>query len=113
MSADILDGKALAQSIQAEIAAEVAQFVQQHGVKPTLAAVLVGHNPASERPVRTRNGIASAFWRWRKRHSRGLGPAAAWTTSLIKRVSERELCIATFLRVTPFWKRSIGRRLKS
>ncbi len=52
--AEILDGKALAQAIQAEIAAEVSEFTRQHRVTPTLAAVLVGQDPASEVYVRSK-----------------------------------------------------------
>jgi methylenetetrahydrofolate dehydrogenase (NADP+)/methenyltetrahydrofolate cyclohydrolase len=52
MTAAILDGKQLAQTMQAEIAARVAAFVQAHGVKPGLATVLVGENDASQRYVR-------------------------------------------------------------
>jgi methylenetetrahydrofolate dehydrogenase (NADP+)/methenyltetrahydrofolate cyclohydrolase len=52
MTATILDGKLLAQTMQAEIAARVAAFVQAHGVKPGLATVLVGENDASRRYVR-------------------------------------------------------------
>ena len=47
MTAALLDGKQLAQTMQAEIAAEVQAFVARHGVRPGLAAVLVGDNPAS------------------------------------------------------------------
>lgn len=54
MSAMILDGKAVAQQIQAEIAAEVTQFRQATGVVPCLVAVLVGDNPASEVYVRNK-----------------------------------------------------------
>src|SRR6516164_1072153 len=65
MAAVLLDGKALAQTMQAEIAAEVAQLVQGRGVRPGLAAVLVGDNPASQIYVRNKQracekvGIAS------------------------------------------------------
>lgn len=45
---NLLDGKKLAQTMQAEIAAETAEFTRQTGVKPGLAAVLVGDNPASQ-----------------------------------------------------------------
>jgi methylenetetrahydrofolate dehydrogenase (NADP+)/methenyltetrahydrofolate cyclohydrolase len=45
--AKILDGKALAQTMQAEIAADVASFERDTGKTPGLAAVLVGENPAS------------------------------------------------------------------
>lgn len=54
MSAMILDGKAVALQIQAEIAAEVTQFRQATGVVPCLVAVLVGDNPASEVYVRNK-----------------------------------------------------------
>ncbi len=40
MSARILDGKQLAQTMQAEIATGVAAFVQAKGIRPGLAAVL-------------------------------------------------------------------------
>jgi methylenetetrahydrofolate dehydrogenase (NADP+)/methenyltetrahydrofolate cyclohydrolase len=52
--ATLLDGKQLAQTIQAEIAAEVADLVQRTGVRPGLAAVLVGDNPASQVYVRNK-----------------------------------------------------------
>jgi methylenetetrahydrofolate dehydrogenase (NADP+)/methenyltetrahydrofolate cyclohydrolase len=54
MAARILDGKQLAQTMQAEIAAAVAAFVQKHGIRPGLAAVLVGDNPASQIYVRNK-----------------------------------------------------------
>jgi len=46
--AQILDGKQLAQTMQAEIAAQVADFTAKSGVRPGLAAVLVGDNAASQ-----------------------------------------------------------------
>lgn len=54
MTAKILDGKAIAKQIQAEIKTEVAAFVEQSGVTPTLAAVLVGEDPASQVYVRNK-----------------------------------------------------------
>src|SRR3954467_3173457 len=51
MSALILDGTKIAQDIRAEVAAEVRTMVAA-GVRPGLAVVLVGHNPASEICVR-------------------------------------------------------------
>jgi methylenetetrahydrofolate dehydrogenase (NADP+)/methenyltetrahydrofolate cyclohydrolase len=50
----LLDGKRLAQTMQAEIAAEAEAFTRQHGVRPGLAAVLVGDNDASQRYVRNK-----------------------------------------------------------
>jgi len=47
MTAMILDGRALAKTIAAEIADEVAEFDQEHGFAPTIAVVRVGEDPAS------------------------------------------------------------------
>src|ERR1700757_1699360 len=54
MAAMLLDGKKLAQTMQAEIAAGVADLVQKKGVRPGLAAVIVGDNPASQTYVRNK-----------------------------------------------------------
>lgn len=43
----ILDGKALAERLRAEIATETAALFERTGVRPCLAAVLVGDDPAS------------------------------------------------------------------
>ncbi len=51
MPALILDGTKIAQDIRAEVAAEV-KAMAATGVRPGLAVVLVGHNPASEIYVR-------------------------------------------------------------
>ena len=44
----ILDGKATAAAIKAEIAEEVKRIVEAGGKRPHLAAVLVGHDGGSE-----------------------------------------------------------------
>ncbi len=51
MPATILDGTKIAQEIRREVAAEV-KAMTAAGVRPGLAVVLVGHNPASEIYVR-------------------------------------------------------------
>jgi methylenetetrahydrofolate dehydrogenase (NADP+)/methenyltetrahydrofolate cyclohydrolase len=51
MSARLLDGSKMASEIRAEVAAEV-KAMAALGVRPGLAVVLVGHNPASEVYVR-------------------------------------------------------------
>ena len=52
MSARVIDGKAVAARVRARVAADVAQLRVEHGVKPGLATVLVGDDPASEIYVR-------------------------------------------------------------
>jgi methylenetetrahydrofolate dehydrogenase (NADP+)/methenyltetrahydrofolate cyclohydrolase len=54
MSAQILDGKKLAQQIRSELTEEVIEFIQNNSVTPCLAAVLVGADPASEVYVRNK-----------------------------------------------------------
>src|SRR6267154_2777213 len=51
MTARILDGSKMAAEIRAEVAAAVKEMAAS-GVRPGLAVVLVGHNPASEVYVR-------------------------------------------------------------
>src|ERR1700693_639349 len=51
MSARILDGTRIANDIRTEVAAEV-KAMATAGIRPGLAVVLVGHNPASEIYVR-------------------------------------------------------------
>jgi methylenetetrahydrofolate dehydrogenase (NADP+)/methenyltetrahydrofolate cyclohydrolase len=61
VTATILDGKAVAEGIRGEIAAEAAKFIKSSGVTPTLAAVLVGDDPASQVYVRNKeNGCKKA-----------------------------------------------------
>jgi methylenetetrahydrofolate dehydrogenase (NADP+) / methenyltetrahydrofolate cyclohydrolase len=63
--ANILDGKALAQRIQAQLCEQVAQLSSTLGRPPGLAVLMVGDNPASAAYVRGKEracaqvGIAS------------------------------------------------------
>lgn len=65
MSATLIDGKAVAARIRGQIAEDVAKMEAEHGIRPGLAAVLVGDNPASHSYVRMKRkacdevGIAS------------------------------------------------------
>lgn len=54
MPAQLIDGKRLAETLQAEIAREVADLRKTHGFVPGLAAVLVGDNEASKVYVRNK-----------------------------------------------------------
>jgi methylenetetrahydrofolate dehydrogenase (NADP+)/methenyltetrahydrofolate cyclohydrolase len=48
MTAQLIDGTAIAQAVRDEVKAEVTQLVAEHGLTPGLATVLVGENPASK-----------------------------------------------------------------
>ena len=54
MPATILDGKKLAQQIRSELAEEVVEFIQNNGVVPCLAAILIGDDAGSEVYVRNK-----------------------------------------------------------
>ena len=53
MSATILDGVKIAAQIKAEVGEEVKELTAA-GLRPGLAVVLAGHNPASEIYVRSK-----------------------------------------------------------
>jgi methylenetetrahydrofolate dehydrogenase (NADP+)/methenyltetrahydrofolate cyclohydrolase len=52
--ARLIDGKATASRLRAEVARQVAELVERHGLRPGLAVVLVGDEPASEVYVRNK-----------------------------------------------------------
>ena len=60
MSARILDGKAIASTLRAEIAASVAILRKEQGWVPGLAVVLVGDNPASRSYVTAKEKACAA-----------------------------------------------------
>ena len=60
LPAQILDGKALAATIRAEVAGQVAEHRATTGRIPGLAVVLVGENPASRVYVRNKQAAAEA-----------------------------------------------------
>jgi len=51
---NIIDGKAYAERLRAEIGSKVTKLKEQHGLTPGLAVVLVGEDPASEVYVRNK-----------------------------------------------------------
>lgn len=69
MEPRILDGKAVAGQIKAEVARAARAFRERHGQPPGLAVILVGENPASQTYVRNKEvacrevGIASEVYR--------------------------------------------------
>lgn len=54
MTAQILDGKALAKTIRTELKVKVSAFQSSTGIQPGLAVILVGDNPASKVYVRNK-----------------------------------------------------------
>jgi methylenetetrahydrofolate dehydrogenase (NADP+)/methenyltetrahydrofolate cyclohydrolase len=52
--AQIIDGRAVAEALRAEVKAEVSSLAADHGLQPGLAVVLVGDDPASQIYVRSK-----------------------------------------------------------
>lgn len=52
--AHLIDGKAIAAALRADVARDVAQLKSDHGITPGLATVMVGEDPASEIYVRNK-----------------------------------------------------------
>src|SRR6202051_4111336 len=84
MPATILDGSIIAQDIRSEGAAEV-KIMAAAGVRPGLAVILVGHNPASEIYVR---GKVKACEEVGVFSEQGAPPESASTAELLALVEE-------------------------
>ena len=78
MTAAIIDGKAIAANLRANVAAQVARLAAVHGVVPGIAVIQVGHNPASEVYVRskTREVAAAGMRSFDHRLPESVGEAA-------------------------------------
>lgn len=85
MAAQILDGKETSKALKAEIARGAAAFTAEVGIKPGLAAVLVGDDPASHTYVRMKQkACEKAGIHFEKFEF----PATARTEEVRQRVSE-------------------------
>jgi len=58
VAALVIDGKAIAAEIRAELAAETAELTRRHGIVPGLATILVGDNEASKSYVTAKGKAA-------------------------------------------------------
>ncbi|RKQ37751.1 bifunctional methylenetetrahydrofolate dehydrogenase/methenyltetrahydrofolate cyclohydrolase FolD [Oceanobacillus halophilus] len=58
MSAEVINGRDLAQEIRLELKDEVSKMIQEEGVTPHLTVVLVGDNPASKSYVKGKEKAA-------------------------------------------------------
>jgi methylenetetrahydrofolate dehydrogenase (NADP+)/methenyltetrahydrofolate cyclohydrolase len=84
MAARILDGTKMASEIRAEVAAE-ARALADAGMRPGLAVVLVGHNPASEIYVRGKVKSSEEVGLYSEKHTR---PPTATTDELLALVKD-------------------------
>ena len=84
MAATILDGNKIAAEIRAEVAAE-AKALAEAGMRPGLAVVLVGHNPASEIYVRGKVKSSEEVGIYSEKHT---PPETATTADLLALVED-------------------------
>jgi methylenetetrahydrofolate dehydrogenase (NADP+)/methenyltetrahydrofolate cyclohydrolase len=84
MPARILDGTRIANDIRSEVAAEV-KTMAAAGVRPGLAVVLVGHNPASEIYVRGKVRASEEVGLYSEQHT---PPDTATTAELLALVED-------------------------
>ncbi|MGC2184533.1 MAG: bifunctional 5,10-methylenetetrahydrofolate dehydrogenase/5,10-methenyltetrahydrofolate cyclohydrolase [Terriglobales bacterium] len=84
MAATILDGNKIASEIRAEVAAE-AKSLAEAGMRPGLAVVLVGHNPASEIYVRGKVKSSEEVGIYSEKHT---PPDTATTAELLALVND-------------------------
>src|SRR6201993_460267 len=84
MSAIILDGTAIAAQIKSEVAREVKEL-SDAGLRPGLAVVLAGHNPASEIYVRNKVKACEQLGIYSEKHT---PPDRVTTVELLELVDD-------------------------
>jgi methylenetetrahydrofolate dehydrogenase (NADP+)/methenyltetrahydrofolate cyclohydrolase len=84
MAAIVLDGNKIASEIRAEVASEV-KAMTAAGVRPGLAVVLVGHNPASEVYVRGKVKSCAEVGIYSEQHT---PPEAVSTEALLELIAD-------------------------
>src|SRR5215813_14026981 len=89
MAARILDGTKIASEIRAEVAAEI-RTLAEAGVRPGLAVVLVGHNPASEVYVRGKVKSSEEVGIYSEQHTPAESATTAELLELITDLNRRD-----------------------
>lgn len=87
MTAQLLDGKSLARTIQSEIAVEVAEFIQNNTTVPCLATVLVGADPASEVYIRNKRQACERVGMESRHHSLPAETTEAELLDLVRKLN--------------------------
>ncbi len=88
MTARIIDGKAVADRLNADTAAKVAAYAKAHGRPPGLAVVLVGEDPASQVYVRNKGRSTIAAGMLSIEHKLPAGTSEAEILALVRRLND-------------------------
>lgn len=89
MAAGILDGNRIASEIRAEVAIE-ARALAEAGMRPGLAVVLVGHNPASEIYVRGKVKSSEEVGLYSEKHTPPETSTTAELLALVEDLNRRD-----------------------
>ncbi len=89
MAATVLDGNKIAREIRAEVTAEV-KAMTAAGVRPGLAVVLVGHNPASEVYVRGKVRACEEVGIYSEKHTPSESVSTQELLHLISQLNRRQ-----------------------
>jgi len=87
VSARLIDGKALAQTIRERIAKDVAELQTRSGIRPGLAAILVGEDPASKLYVKNKQKACDAAGIYVDEHKLSTSTTQAELLTLIEKVN--------------------------
>ncbi len=87
MSAVIIDGKAFAEKIRAQVAAHVTRIKSDNGITPGLAVVLVGDDPASQVYVRSKGRLTVEVGMTSFEHKLASDTSESDLLALIKRLN--------------------------
>ena len=87
MTARVIDGKAFAAKVRAQVQAEVAKLKEAQGITPGLAVVLVGEDPASQVYVRNKHAATVEVGMASFEHRLGVDTAEADLLALIRQLN--------------------------
>jgi methylenetetrahydrofolate dehydrogenase (NADP+)/methenyltetrahydrofolate cyclohydrolase len=88
VAGEIIDGKAFAARLRAQVAARVPDFVRRTGRKPGLAVVLVGEDPASQVYVRSKGRATLEAGMDSFEHRLEAGTDTAALAALVRQLNE-------------------------
>ena len=88
--AELIDGKAIAAQIRAQIAQEVLKLQEDQGVTPGLAVVLVGDDPASRTYVRNKEKACEEAGIYSEKYLLSADTTQEQLMDLVRRLNEKE-----------------------
>lgn len=88
MQSKLIDGKAIADQVHAQTAADIQQLKSAHQLTPGIAVILVGENPASVAYVGMKDKMAAKLGLYSERHNLPASTTEIELLTLIKSLNE-------------------------